>query len=175
MRDLYRYYHEVAGQNGPRPDPQMPNETVTCSRRIFRFLEIDRQSLSRQSILYVIVFLILMVIRKILKMIKNLIVAIWRYIKANAVNAWELLNMIFTSIVVYSIGMIFLVIYSDKMSVGNSSLLEEVNMVAARTAQIKIYLALSVFCLCFRMLELLRFSILAYLPVQTLLEGKQGI
>ena len=69
-------------------------------------------------------------------------------------NLFEMLNTIFTSAVVVIIIIIIPTIYNGDLDADNENLLNNVNRVAFYWESTAFYMAMSVYCLCFRLLKL---------------------
>ena len=95
-----------------------------------------------------------MVGKKIIITVLNLIMAIISYSFTDLFNMFELLNTVFTSAIVIIFIIIFPIIYGGDLDASNPDLLYKVNKVAYYTEKTSFFMAMSVYCLCFRLLKL---------------------
>ena len=116
-----------------------------------------------------------MVVKKIVLQTINLARAIIIYSFANMFNLFEMLNTIFTSAVVIVFITMLPILYGDTLSTPEPQLLYDVNRVAFLSEQITFFMAMSVYCLCFRLLKLPQFSLAANMPFATLIKGRKDI
>ena len=116
-----------------------------------------------------------MILKKIVITVINLFFAILYYSFANLFNFFEILNTIFTSAVVIIIIILLPSIYNGDLDADNENLLSNVNRVAYYAESTSFYMAMSVYCLCFRLLKLPQFSLLANMPFATLIQGRKDI
>ena len=123
----------------------------------------------------IIVYSTWMVVKKIIITLVNLVLAMLSYSFKNFFNFFEALNTVFTSAVVVVIGIILPTLYNGDLDADNPDLLNHVNRVAYYWESTSLFMAMSVYCLCFRLLKLPQFSLIANMPFATLIQGKKDI
>ena len=137
--------------------------------KFINFIGIDEQQLVGHNVIVVIVYSIWMIVKRIVISVLNLVIALVSYSFANIFNMFETLNTIFTSSIIVVSIIVLPIMLNHELEADNPDLLYNVNKVAYYTEKSSFYMAMSVYCLCFRLLKLPQFSLLANMPFATLI------
>lgn len=98
--------------------------------KFLNFIGIDETRLAGQNFIVKIVLSIIMIIKKIFLTAINLVRATIAFCLADMLNFFELLNTFFSTYLVVIFVDVFMVLYSDRLTENNKSILNDVNKIA---------------------------------------------
>ena len=157
------------------PGGRIQEDERSCFQKTIGFIGIDENRLIGQNWLVVIVLSLYMIVVHIIRSAIDFVRTVIAYSVADMLNFFELVNTVCGTYILILLAQIMLELEGDALASDNPDQLNNINMIAKKHGEVTFTMAVSVFCLCFRLLKLPSFSLEANLAFATLIEGKKDI